>query len=82
MPDFRTVVSQERLPSGSEDNVYHIDTLISDFSVNEKALRQYIADQHIQLENNGSIPGRHLQTVMAFIEQQNHRIDGVLAWAA
>lgn len=60
------------------EKAYGIASLAKEFFVNEKILSQYIAEHHIPVEANGNISGRHLQTVLAFIEEQDHRIDSSL----
>jgi len=66
-----------RDPVASE-KAYGIASLTKEFFVNEKTLSQYIAEHHIPVEANGNISERHLQTVLAFIEEQDHRINDAL----
>jgi len=59
-------------------HAYGIASLAREFSVNEKELCRYITEHHIPLGKNGNLSGKHLQTVLAFIEEQDHRIDNSL----
>jgi len=57
---------------------YGIAMLAKEFSVAETELQQYIDRHHIPLADNGDLTGRHLQTVLAFIEEQDCRLDDAL----
>jgi len=79
LTDLHTEISpQEACTHASVEKIYGIASLAREFSVNEKELFQYIAEHHIPLKSNGDITGKHLQTVLAFIEDQDHRIDDSL----
>lgn len=61
------------------DSAYGIASLAREFSVNEKELSRYITEQKIPVKKNGDISRKHLQSVLAFIEEQDHRIDDSLS---
>lgn len=55
-----------------------LDEIINDYKIAKEPLVEYLNSQCIDILNDGSIPKKHYQTVLSFIENQDNRIDKAL----
>lgn len=52
-----------------------IDEIIKEYKVAKEPLVKYLISKKIEILNDGSIPEKNFQTVLAFIEKQDNRIE-------
>lgn len=55
-----------------------IDEIIKDFNIDRQPLVEYLNAQSIDILNDGTVPQKHYQTILSFIENQDNRIDKAL----
>lgn len=55
-----------------------LDEIINNYKVAKEPLVEYLTSQSIDILNDGSIPKKHYQTVLSFIENQDNRIEKAL----
>jgi site-specific DNA-methyltransferase (adenine-specific) len=55
-----------------------IDEIINDYKVSREPLVEYLNSQSIDILKDGTIPQKHYQTVLSFIENQENRIEKAL----
>jgi len=55
-----------------------IDEIIKDYKIAKEPLVNYLASKRIDILEDGSIPQKHFQTVLSFIETQDNRIEKAL----
>jgi len=55
-----------------------INKIINDYSIAREPLVKYLTSNNINILRDGSIPKKHYQTVMSFVENQDRRLETTL----